>query len=518
MGGAHYPDMLFCPAAAIKLTKKAKKDAISLDGRCDLWHNIRVSIFAREVAAIQGRYRNLFRNTIIFGLGTFGSKVLVFFLLPLYTAYLTPEMYSTADLISQMSNLLIPLCCLGITDGVFRFAMDADRDRREVFTTGSAILLGGSLLFGLLSPILFVFDAFDGYVWLIVCYVLAADLHALCAQYLRAQGRTTLFAVQGIINTALVILLNIVFLIPMRMGVLGYVLSVVLADALMTLILFFYARLYRDLRPRFFRRDLMRSLLKYSIPMIPTTVFWWITSVSDRYLVEHICGGTVNGLYSVAYKIPTLLTLLCAVFIEAWQLSAVKDSTENAEQISFFSNVFCGFQGLMFLACSGLIAFSQIGTDILFADSYAQAWVYIPVLLIATVFSALVTYLGSVYFVAKKSVLSFLTAMIGAVINIALNLILIPEYGGQGAAIATLCSYFAVYLIRAVNTRRHLPFRQYPLQVAFNTAVVGAQALCMILRVPGWIWVQVGAIAVILAVNGKPLLSTVMRRLRGRVS
>jgi O-antigen/teichoic acid export membrane protein len=302
------------------------------------------------------------------------------------------------------------------------------------------------------------------------------------------------------------------------MGVLGYVLSVVIADALMTLILFAYARLDRDIRPRFFRRELTRTMLAYSIPMIPTTVFWWITSVSDRYLVEHICGGTVNGLYSAAYKIPTLLTLLCTVFIEAWQLSDVKDSVGQSERIPFFSQVFRGFQGLMFLACSGLIAFAQIGTNILFADSYAEAWQYIPVLVIATVFSALVTYLGSVYFVAKKSILSFLTAMLGAVINVALNLILIPEYGGQGAAIATLCSYLAVYLIRAVNTRRHLPFRQYPLQVVFNTAVVGAQALAMIFRPNGWIWIQVGAILLILVVNARPLVVMILRRLRGRRS
>ena len=92
------------------------------------------------------------------------------------------------------------------------------------------------------------------------------------------------------------------------------------------------------------------------------------------------------------------------------------------------------------------------------------------------------------------------------------------QYGGQGAAIATLSSYFVVYLIRAINTRRHLPFRQYPMQVAFNTAVVGVQALVMILRVPGWIWVQVGAIAVILAINGRPLVLMVMRRFKGRAS
>ena len=465
---------------------------------------------------IQQRYRNLFRNTVILGLGTFGSKILVFFLLPLYTAYLTPEMYSAADLISQLSNLLIPLACLGITDGVFRFAMDRERDCREVFTTGFVILLSGSLLFGLLSPLLLLIDIFRDYVWLIVCYVLAADFHALCAQYLRAQGRTTLFAIQGIINTALTILLNVIFLIPLEMGVLGYVLSVVVADTLMTLFLFAFARLDRDIRPAFFRKKTARSLLAYSIPMIPTTVFWWVTSVSDRYLVDHICGGTVNGLYSAAYKIPTLLTLLCTVFIEAWQLSAVRDSEQQSERIPFFSQVFRGFQGLMFLACSGLIAFAQIGTDILFADSYADAWVYIPVLLIATVYAALVTYFGSVYFVAKKSVLSFLTAMLGAVTNIALNLILIPNCGAQGAAIATFVSYFVVYLLRAVNTRRHLPFRQYPLHVTLNTLIVSAQAAAMILRVPGWIWMQIGAILLILLLNVKPLVTMVLRRLRDR--
>ena len=117
---------------------------------------------------------------------------------------------------------------------------------------------------------------------------------------------------------------------------------------------------------------------------------------------------------------------------------------------------------------------------------------------------------------AKKSVLSFLTAMLGAVTNIVLNLLLIPTYGAQGAALATLVSYWAVYLIRAVNTRRHLPFRQYPLCVAFNTLLVGAQAAAMILRVPGWIWIQIGAILLIFAINVRPMIVIVLRRLRGR--
>lgn len=466
-----------------------------------------------------GRYKNLLRNTALLAVGTFGSKLLVFFLLPLYTRYLTPEMYSAAELISQMSNLLIPLACLGLSDGIFRFAMDRERDKRVTFSTGFLLLLAATAVFVLLSPLLSVLSYFEGYIGLIVGYVLAANFHAVCAQYLRAQGKTGIFAFQGLLNTFLNIVFNIVFLIPLRMGVLGFVLSVVVADILTTFFLVVYARLWRDIRISFFSRKTAVQMLVYSIPMIPTTVFWWVTSVSDRYLVQHFCGDGVNGLYSAAYKIPTLLTLLCTVFIEAWQLSAVKDS-EKEERTAFFSQVYAGFSGLMFLACSFLMALCEVGTDILFDVKYAQAWVYIPVLLIATVFSALVTYLGSVYFVKKKSVLSFLTAMLGAVVNLALNFALIPTYGAQGAAIATLASYVIVYVVRAMNTHRHLPFAQHPLRILANTVVVALQAVCMIMRPACWIPAQVGAVILVFLMNLKPLsgvLFGLWRALAGRL-
>ena len=114
-----------------------------------------------------GRYKKLFSNTAILAIGTFASKFLVFFMMPLYTAYLLPEEYSTADLISQTANLLIPLACAGITDGIFRFALDKAEDKREIFTSGLAVLVFMSVIFGLLSPLVGLFDTLDSYVWLV---------------------------------------------------------------------------------------------------------------------------------------------------------------------------------------------------------------------------------------------------------------------------------------------------------------------------------------------------------------
>ena len=155
------------------------------------------------------RYQKLFSDTVIYGIGTFGSKLLVFLLMPLYTAWLSTAQYGTAELITSTANLLIPIACVGISNGVFRFVAERGSDKTAVFSTSIALLAIGSAAFALLSPLLGLIGYFDGYVWLIIFYVISANLQAVCAQYVRAIDRTRLFAVQGILNTLLTILFNI---------------------------------------------------------------------------------------------------------------------------------------------------------------------------------------------------------------------------------------------------------------------------------------------------------------------
>lgn len=465
--------------------------------------------------------KKLIINTLILGLGVFGSKLLVFLMMPLYTGILSPAEYSAADLISQTANLLMPLACIGITDGVFRFAMDKEEDKRQVLSSGLAVLVFAGAVFLLLSPLIGLVDYFSSNVWLIVIYVLSANVHAVCAQYVRARDKTKLFALQGVINTALVIILNILFLVVFKMGVIGYVLSVVVADFGVTLFLVVAGKLYKDIRPSAIKMPLIKDLLKYSIPMIPATIFWWITSVSDRYMVTYFSGEAENGLYSAAYKIPTILTLVSTVFMEAWQYSAVSDTdasgkTVSRESVEFFGNVFSHFQSIMYLAGSAIIAFSQIFIIILCADSYFDAWRFIPVLTLASVFSAFTSFAGSVYLVKKKSVLTLLTSMSGAVINIALNFTLIPKMGAQGAAIATAVSYLVVFVIRAVNARRYVPFSLSLPRMIASVTILAAQTVAMLLFEEYIIVTQAVAIALIAAINLVPLAKGTVGMLKNR--
>ncbi len=464
------------------------------------------------------RYKKLFSDTVILGLGTFGSKLLVFLLMPLYTAWLSTAEYGTAELITSTANLIIPLACVGISNGIFRFAAERESDKRAVFSTSSALLFLGSAAFALLSPLLTLVGFFDGYVWLILLYVLSANLQAVCAQYVRAVDRPRLFALQGILNTALTILFNVLFLVFFDMGVSGYVLSVIVGNLLTTLFLVIGARLWQVFSWRAVDRRIMRALLVFSLPMVPTTVCWLITDLSDRYMVTWFCGEAVNGIYSAAYKIPTVVTLLSSIFMQAWQFSAVASSSDDEECSSFYSEVFRGFLSLIFMGAAALVICSPLLTKLLLNSAYHDAWRFMPTLLCAAAFEAVVSFLATVYMVRKKSLHSFFTAIVGSVLNIVLNFLLIPRMGALGAAIATLASYTAVLVLRLLDAPRLIKFRLYLPRLCSSAVLLLASAALMTSTLSGKLWWALIPAALLCILNAPALLDAARRLLAKRRS
>ena len=457
------------------------------------------------------KYKTLLSNTFLISLGTFGSKLLTFVMVRFYTGVLTPADYGTADLIMQTANLLLPLVSLGITNGVFRFALDRKEQRRSIFTIGFYTILVGSLILLAALPLLSNSESLREYTLLIGVYTLASCLHSLCAQYIRAEGKTALFAVQGIINTALVIGFNITFLLVFRMGVFGYVMSVVAADGICTLFLVLREKLWKLWLPKP-EGQLWNAMLRYSIPLIPATIFWWITSVSDRYMVAYFLGTDANGLYAVACKIPTVLTLLSTIFMEAWQFSAIQEATGDREvHIRFYTQVWSAFLAVMVMAGSVIIVLCRLEIRMLSNRQYYEAWKYIPTLSMAMVFSAFSSFMGSVYVVTEKSRLSLWTALWSALANIFLNFLLIPRIGIQGAAIATLASYVLCFAIRAVTSRRLIPFTLFTPRLIGSGLLLAIQSLLCFTANPGTPFFQMACLLLLLVLNRKPFVLTIQQ-------
>lgn len=452
------------------------------------------------------RYQKLASNTVILGIGTFGSKLLVFLLMPLYTAWLTTAEYGAAEMISGIANFLIPIACVGVSTGIFRFAAEREADQRRVFSSSVALLLLGLGGFLLLSPLLLLIPYCRPYVWLVVLYVFFADLQAVCAQYLRAIDRTALFAGQGILNTALTVLCNVLFLFVLKMGVEGYILSVIVGNLLTTVFIVCSAKMWRVFSFGQVDRSLMRELLRFSLPMIPTTLCWLITDLSDRALVTYFWGESANGVYAAAYKIPTIVNLVAGIFLQAWQFSAVNEEKDEKSCSLFYTHVWDAFLSVIMIGSAGLILFSRFLTKLLLNVAFFDAWRYMPTLLCAAALEALVSFLASVYLVRKKSSHSFVTALAGALANVVFNLWLLPIIGVIGSAIATLASYALVLILRLVDAPRIIPFRLCLPRLVISTALLLGSATIMTLDVTGRIWWTLLCTVAICALNAPALL------------
>ena len=473
------------------------------------------------------KYKRLVSNTLIFAVGTFSSKVLVFLLMPLYTRVLSTEEYGITNTIVDMGNLLIPLITLGIVNAIIRFGLEKNIRKSDVFSTGFfMILLGGVILFCLqpvlvpiLSPLMQLMEMSSEHVsqnlLLLVVFSFTSAMRSLCHQFVRARGMVRLYAVNGILSTALTILFNVIYLVVLRWGVVGYVLAIITADCLSTCFLFFCADLQKFLRFRGIDLGVSRSMLRYALPLIPNTIFWWIINLSDRLMIAAFMGQSYNGLYVAAYKIPNVIILLAGIFSDAWQMSAF---TEMQGRNKFFTKVFNTYSSLLFMAASGVILFCCVMIRILVSDAYYECWKYVPILVVTTTFTCMVDFMGSIYMTEKKSFHSMVTTAIGAGANIFLNLQLIPTYGVNGAAMASLASYFLVFFILVLDTRKYVQIRFRWLQLCVNFILVMGECYRMIKEVPLWIlWCSLITV-VMLLLNMKELLESARKILRRRTA
>lgn len=465
------------------------------------------------------KYKKLMSNTVIFAIGTFSSKLLTFFLVPYYTRVLTNAEYGIGDLLVQTSNLIIPIVSIGISNAIIRYGLDSAVSKRHVFTGGLTAIGCGYGLFVLLYPLMAMIPLnveVRSRLYLVYIFVLTSCLRTLCAQFVRAKQFVKLYAFDGLLSTITVILFSVLFLSVFKMGVVGFVLATICSDFLSALFLFTIAGLRRYIRFSTMEWDVLGSMLRFAIPLIPANVFWWITNVSDHYLITHFNGPAANGLYVVSYKIPTMLILVSGIFTDAWQMSALTENGPGRDR--FYTKVFRAYMALIFTAASGLILMAKPIIHILASKSSYLAWQFVPLLVISSVFSCFVTFLGSVYMVEKKSMRTLLTTAAGAVINIILNLLLIPRFEQNGAAFATFFSYFLVFILRIIDTRRYVKIRWNPFLLTLNLAILLGQTTVLLLvpELEKWVLYEVLLCGLMILVNLRQLLINAQKFLQRR--
>lgn len=401
--------------------------------------------------------KQLAKNTIIIFFGRVCTQLISFFLLPLYTSYLATKEYGTVDLIQTYVTLLVPIITLELEMSIFRFLIDSRKSVKETnkLISNNFFILGISLsIFSILYIIVSSFVTIP-YRWLILVDIIVCVLSGNFLQVARGFGKTLDYAISCILTGLTTVISNIILICFVHMQAEGMIISMALANFICSLYLFIRLKLYSKINFKIVDFKQIKEMYKYSLPLIPNSISWWIINVSDRSIISIVLGASANGLYAISNKFPTIISSLTGVFNLSWSESAALH-INSSDRDEFFSDITNTILRLFMALGVGMLACMPFVFPILIDVKYNDAYNYIPFLVLGTVFNVAICLYSQVYLAKKLSKQVASTAIVGAIINILINVIFIKQIGLYAAAISTMISYFVMMVYRHFDLKKYV--------------------------------------------------------------
>lgn len=461
------------------------------------------------------KFKYLFKNFSFLLIGNFSSKILSFILVPLYTSVLTTEEYGAYDIVYDTILLLIPVLSLNVTDAIMRFTVDTDNvNKKNVVTVANKytfisciVFAVGLSAFWLITKNDLVQKYFLQIILLFICTIVQQNI----VQVARGFEKIKHISISGVIGTGVTLGLNIYFLLILKSGLSGYFAANIIALLVQIVVLLFSAKIYKYISLGIRKIQVEKEMLKYSIPLMATTLSWYINSVADRYMIIFIAGTAANGVYAVSYKIPAIMTAVQTIFIQSWQLSAVKEF-DTEEGKAFVNKAYLMVQTVMIILCSMTILFTRILAKILFQADFYEAWICVPTLVFYVLFNTLSGTLGGIFSAVKDTKTFMNTAIIGVVVNVCLNVVLIWWIGILGAAIATALSSVVIWALRmkAAGKYMKIDFLKNKALLQFILLVLQAIFMTSITSYYGYI-IQAAILLMLIVINKNELVGWVKK-------
>lgn len=452
---------------------------------------------------MDSRIKELISNTFLFAISNLGSKVLVFIMVPFYTHVLTPKEYGIASVVQTVGTLLLPLLTAKIQDAVLRFCYINDYNKNNILSVGLIVSLFGSIISILVSFCLFYVPSFHEVatvIYFVPLFVFSNSLYLLLNYYTRGVAKVRESAISGLLNTVTVVLLNLFFLLVLKWGIKGYLSSFIIADILSFSYLFIINRQY--LYSRFcIDYTLVKEMLLFSLPLVPTSLSWWLLGSLNNIFILSVLGPFSVGLYSASLRVPSILTALSDIFSQAWLLSALRDY-RTKESTLFIKSVHQKFFSVLCLLTGGLILITYPVSKLLLQGDFIQGWRIIPLLFVAVFIGALTGFYGSIFSAEKKTTIHFKSTIIGSVLSVMIVLLLLRRFGLLIIPISTVIGHFTIWLIRKENLKTYIDIGMSTCRAIFIFSLLISIAFFVIYEL--YIW-GVGLYCIIFTLNYKIL-------------
>lgn len=403
------------------------------------------------------RGKELIKNTIIITIGKVCTQLVSFFLLPIYTALLTTEEYGTVDLLNTLVSLCLPIVTFQIEQALFRHLIDSRNQNQEIKRTVTTSLVTITIQ-SILYLILFFSIApwiQNEYKYFLATNVIACIFSSVVLQISRGLGDNKNYAVGSFLTALTTILLNIVFIVGFRWGAYGMLAASFIGNVVCTIYIFFSKKIYQYIDRKLFSKTLLKKLWKYSLPLIPNAISWWIFNSSDRIIVSSVLGVGANGILSAAYKFSNVYIAIYNIFNMTWTETASLH-IEDKDNSVFFSKIINTALKLFASIGVGIIACMPYVFPMMIHEKFGEAYYQIPILIIASLFNVVVGLISVIYIAEKDTKAVAKTSIIAAVINLVVNLLLINWIGLYAASISTLVAYLCMAIYRMIDVKKYI--------------------------------------------------------------
>lgn len=412
------------------------------------------------------------KSTGIYLLGNVLSKSLSFFLLPLYTSYLSPNDYGTYDLSIAYNTFLISILFLDIWEGTMRFMFDfSDKDKNKPITIGMLMFSISTVIY---AVVLLILGKIVGLQFLVLLFIMGVvnNFQQVVGYIARGFGKNNAFVLCGLIGSLITLLSNVVFLTIFHMDYSALYISSILGLGVNAIGLSVVIKLRDRVKKVFFDSTLFHEMLRYSLPLCINSGAWWFLNGFNRVMISNSLSNADNGMYAVATRFSSMLMLVTTGFQMAWQeLSYSKANNSNEEKVKLYSLAINEYSKFLYLGLIALLPIIKIIFPYFIDSSYTDAIVIIPIALYGTFFSSLTSFLASIINILKKNQFIFTTTILSAITNVVILMLLIDYLGIQAATISLCAGYAVSFVARIKLVQKYVKLKINVKQFAMYTVL-----------------------------------------------
>lgn len=401
----------------------------------------------------------LIKGTMVYMLGNVLSKLLQFVMLPIVTAVLVTSEYGYYDLVITTVSLVMPIITMQLIEAVFRFMFNSDEgEKKRIISTVSIFLILGILILAIIILIMYKITDFIIYPLLVIGYYSTYIVFTFYQKICRSIQKNTVFAISGVLNTFILLSVEIICLLVLNLRVDGLLLAQVISNVVCIFYLEKETKVIKMFSFNSVNIETFKSMVKFSLPLVPNSISWWFVSSINKYVITIFLDVGINGIYSIANKFPQMLTFVTSVFQMSWQESAIMEYNSE-ERDRFYSNVFNSYMKFLLGGTIIVLPVIKIIFPIMISKSYYEGILYVPILLLGVIFSAFSQFYGTAYLVFKKTGGAFSTTIVAAVINLICTISLISDFGLFAPAIGTMMAYLIQWIYRIYQMRSYFKIK-----------------------------------------------------------